>query len=297
MFQGSQVAIVTPFTETSEVDFAALERLLDWHVDQGTDAIILLGTTGESANIQPNERTAMIKHTVAYLNHRVPLMVGTGTNAMYETVQLTQEAKQLGADAAMIVTPYYIKPPQHAMVDYFSEVAKIAIPQFLYNVPSRTGVDLLPETVMKIAANKNIIGIKEASGDVTRVKTLLNMGCELSIISGEDGITKDFIMSGGHGVISVVANVAPKLMKDMVSAALAGDAASAQALDDKLTGLHRNLFLQSNPIPVKYALSQMGMITNYCRLPLAVLEDEYKSAVLQALQQADINTTENKACA
>ena len=297
MFQGSQVAIVTPFTASAEIDYPAMERLIDWQLDQGTDAIILLGTTGESANIQPSERTALIKHVVSYINRRVPLMVGTGTNAMYETIHLTQEAKNLGADAAMVVTPYYIKPPQNALIDYFSEVSKIAIPQFLYNVPSRTGVDLLPETVAKIAKNKHIVGIKEASGDVSRVKQLADLGCDITVVSGEDGNCCEFILAGGNGVISVVANVAPQLMKAMVCAAMDGNAQKARAIDEKLKALHANLFLQSNPIPVKYALSLMGKAVNYCRLPLAVLEDKYKTEVLQALQQADINTVENQTCA
>lgn len=297
MFQGSMVAIVTPFTEHAEVDYAAMERLIDWQIEQGTDAIILLGTTGESAAIQPGERTSLIKHVLAYVDHRIPVIVGTGSNALYETVQLTQEAKHLGADAAMIVTPYYIKPPQQAMVQYFNEVAKIAIPQLLYNVPSRTGVDLLPETVVQIAANKHVVGIKEASGDVSRLPALLALGDDFCVVSGEDGNSCEFILSGGQGVISVVANAAPRLMKAMVSAALAGETEHAEELDKKLQGLHSNLFLQSNPIPVKYALSQMGLMTNYCRLPLAVLEKQYEAAVLQAMQQADITTVENETCA
>ncbi|MDF1655110.1 MAG: 4-hydroxy-tetrahydrodipicolinate synthase [Coxiellaceae bacterium] len=297
MFQGSMVAIVTPFTAQNEVDYAALERLFDWHIEQGTQQIILLGTTGESANIRFEERTQMIKHAVAYINKRVPLMIGTGTNALYETLELTEQAKQLGADAAMIVTPYYIKPPQKAMIEYFAEVAKIAFPQCLYNVPSRTSIDLLPETAAVIAKNTNVHGIKEASGDVSRVKQLRDLGCDFDIVSGEDGNACEFVLAGGDGVISVVANVAPGLMRTMVDAAKAGDSTAANAINDKLSLLHKNLFLQSNPIPVKYALGQMAMIDNNVRLPLAELEQEYKSAVAAALQQADIKTVENEKCA
>ncbi len=298
MFQGAMVAIVTPFTAQNEVNYAALEKLYDWHIDQGTQQVVLLGTTGESANIADIEREQMIKHAVAYIKQRVPLMIGTGTNCYQQTMELTEQAKALGADAAMIVTPFYIKPPQNAMIEYFSAVAKINIPQCLYNVPSRTGVDLLPESAAEIAKNcANVKGIKEASGEVARIKQLRDLGCELDIVSGEDGNACEFNLSGGDGVISVVANVAPNLMREMVDAAKSGDKTTAMDINDKLSALHENLFLQSNPIPVKYALSQMGMIANNIRLPLATLEQEYESAVVAALQQAGINTVENETCA
>jgi 4-hydroxy-tetrahydrodipicolinate synthase len=290
MFHGSIVAIVTPMKEDGSIDLESLRRLLDWHIDNSTDGIVVLGTTGESPTVEFNERELIIKTALEQVAGRVPVIVGTGANSTKEAVHLTLHAMELGVDACLLVTPYYNKPTQEGLYQHYKTVAeKVAIPQILYNVPGRTGCDLLPETIGRLSSIPNIIGVKDASGHVERVGEILNL-CdkEIDIFSGEDIVGMEVILAGGKGVISVTANVAPHAMHEMCAAALKGDRATAQQLNDKLIGLHKQLFIESNPIPAKWALHIMGMIPTGIRLPLTVLSQDKREPVRQAMQQAGI---------
>lgn len=290
MFHGSIVAIVTPMKEDGSIDLESFRRLLDWHIDNLTDAIVVLGTTGESPTIEFNERELIIKTALEQVNGRVPVIAGTGANSTKETVHLTLRAMELGVDACLLVTPYYNKPTQEGLYQHFKTVAeKVAIPQILYNVPGRTGCDLLPETIGRLSAISNIIGVKEASGHIERVGEILHV-CDrdIDLFSGEDAIGMEFILAGGKGVISVTANVAPRAMHEMCVAALKGDRAGAQQINDKLIGLHKQLFIESNPIPTKWAMHTMGMIPAGIRLPLTTLSQDKRELVRQAMQQAGV---------
>ncbi|MDQ2994816.1 MAG: 4-hydroxy-tetrahydrodipicolinate synthase, partial [Pseudomonadota bacterium] len=284
------VALVTPMQNNGAVDYDTVTTLLDWHIESGTDAVVVLGTTGESPTITSEERTQLIRHCVAHLAGRIPLIAGTGSNSTDLTIRHTREAMDLGVDACLIVTPYYNKPTQEGLFLHFQAVAKaVAVPQIIYNVPGRTGCDLLPETVARLIDVSNIIGLKEASPDATRITKLMAL-CQgkIDIFSGEDGHALDFMKGGGKGVISVTANVAPKLMHEMSFAALKGDYELAEALDAKLRGLHSALFVESNPIPVKWALHEMGKIPSGIRMPLTELTAQQFPVVRQALQQAGV---------
>jgi len=291
MFHGSIVALVTPMHADGSVDFEGLARLVEFHVENKTDAIVSMGTTGESATLDDEEHIQVMRRTVELVNGRVPVIAGTGSNCTREATQLTRAAMEVGADACLLVTPYYNKPTQEGLYQHYKSVAEaVAIPQILYNVPGRTAVDLLPETVARLAAISNIVGIKEATGDLQRVKTLLSLcGEQLDLYSGDDATAREFMLLGGKGNISVTANIVPKAMHDMCAAALAGDAALAAELDGPLQGLHNNLFLEANPIPVKWAVARMGLIEPNIRLPLTALSEQFHNKVGDAMCQAGVS--------
>ena len=290
MFHGSMVALVTPMLEDGSLDFESLDRLVEFHVENKTDAIIAVGTTGESATLDEEEHCATIKRAVKTSAGRIPIIAGTGSNSTKEAIVLTRCAMEAGADACLLVTPYYNKPTQEGLYLHYRAVAEAAgIPQILYNVPGRTAVDMQPETVARLAEIPNIIGIKEATGDLQRAKTILEMcGDKIDVYSGDDATAMDLILLGAKGDISVTANVAPRAMHDMCGAALNGDKATAQQFNEPLLGLHKNLFLEANPIPVKWALYEMGLITSGIRLPMTVLSEQHHDAIRQALKQANI---------
>jgi len=290
MFQGSIVALVTPMRSDGSVDESSLRALIDWHVEQGTDAIVAVGTSGESATLNEAEHCKLIRQVVEYTAGRLPIIAGTGANSTSEAIALTRCAAEAGADACLLVTPYYNKPTQEGLYLHHKAVAEaVDIPQLLYNVPGRTACDMLPETVARLAEIANIVGIKEATGDLQRVPQLRELcGPGFSLISGDDATTREFVLRGGRGCISVTANVAPAAMHRMVAAALRGDVAEAERIDSGLADLHRVLFLESNPIPVKWALEEMGRIPAGLRLPLTRLSGQYHDAVRQALSRAGI---------
>lgn len=290
MIQGSLVAIVTPMQPDGAVDDSAFRRLVDWHVDQGTDAIVAVGTTGESATLDETEHCAAIALVVEQAAGRIPVIAGTGANSTSEAIALTRCAKEVGADACLLVTPYYNKPTQEGLYLHHKAVAEaVDIDQILYNVPGRTAVDMLPETVARLASLDNIVGIKEATGDLARIDQLRKLLPEgFAIYSGDDATAREAILRGADGDVSVTANVAPAAMHAMCAAALAGNRAQAEELDRPLAGLHNQLFIEANPIPVKWALTEMGRIGLGIRLPLTPLSDPCHPAVRQALQAADL---------
>lgn len=292
MFHGSMVALVTPMTERGELDWDALAALVEIHIQQGTDAIVAVGTTGESATLDEQEHCQVIAKTVAFVRGRIPVIAGTGANSTTEAIRLTRCAMESGADACLLVTPYYNKPTQQGLYLHHKAVADaVPIPQILYNVPGRTAVDMLPETVEQLSHIPNIVGIKEATGNIERAQQILSL-CQgrLDLYSGDDATAIDFILSGGKGGISVSANIAPKAVHDAYSAALAGDADTARAIDERLKGLHKQLFIEANPIPVKWALADIGMIRPGIRLPLTPLSAAYHEPVRQAMRQAGVET-------
>ncbi len=288
---GSIVAIVTPMRNSDcSVDLERLGALCEWHIDQGTTGIVVMGTTGESATVSEEKYLAAIEATVKKVAGRVPVIAGTGAISTDKTIILTNKAAELGVDAALVVTPYYCKPSQKGLVQHFNAVADNSrVPVILYNVPGRTACDLLPETVAQLAEHHNIIGIKEATGDVSRVKELIaKCGTPIQLLSGDDATAREFIEQGGHGVISVTANVAPALMSEMCQLALDGNSKQAEIVDQKLAGLHQNLFLEANPIPVKWAMFAMGQIESAIQLPLTSLDKEFQPAILKALEKANV---------
>ena len=289
MIQGSIVALVTPMEEDGALDAGSLRALVDFHIAQGTDAIVAVGTTGESATLDDAEHCEVIRLVVEQAAGRVPVIAGTGANATSEAIHLTRHAKELGADACLLVTPYYNKPTQEGLYRHYRAVAEaVDIPQILYNVPGRTGCDLLPETVARLAPVPGIVGVKEATVDLERLRRIReSCGPDFALYSGDDATACAFCLQGGHGVISVTANVAPRLMHDMIAAALAGDAARAGELDARLEALHRDLFVESNPIPVKWAVHEMGLIKTGIRLPLTWLSDGCHDTVRRAMRQAE----------
>jgi 4-hydroxy-tetrahydrodipicolinate synthase len=290
MFHGSMVALATPMREDGALDNDSLAALIEFHISQGTDAIVAVGTTGESATLDEAEHCAVIRDVVQMARGRIPVIAGTGANSTTEAITLTRCAREAGADACLLVTPYYNKPTQEGLYRHFRAVAEaVPIPQILYNVPGRTACDMLPETVQRLCRISNIVGIKEATGDLERAQDILDRcGETLDLYSGDDARAREIILLGGRGVISVTANVAPGLMHEMAAAALAGDRDKAQAIDTRLAALHRDLFVESNPIPVKWALSEMGMIPPGIRLPLTPLAEEYHDRVRAALRQAGV---------
>jgi 4-hydroxy-tetrahydrodipicolinate synthase len=296
MFRGSMVALVTPMYADGSVDFDSLARLVDFHVDNGTTAIISMGTTGESATLDMPEHCEVIRRTVELARGRIAIIAGTGANSTTEAIQLTQCARDSGVDACLLVTPYYNKPTQEGLYLHHRKIAEtVPIPQILYNVPGRTVCDMLPETVARLSDVPNIVGIKEATGDLNRLKDIMSklgdskIGAgDFDLFSGDDATGTEFMLQGGHGVISVTSNVAPKAMAAMCEAAIRGDRDSAEALNQPLLGLHKNLFLEANPIPVKWALAEMGMIQRGIRLPLTPLSESYHQPLRDAMQQAGI---------
>ena len=290
MFHGSMVALVTPMHANGDLDAAGLRRLVDFHIDNGTDAIVAVGTTGESATLDEHEHCGLIRQLVELVRGRLPVIAGTGANSTSEAISLTRCAMQAGADACLLVTPYYNKPTQQGLYLHYKAVAEaVPIPQILYNVPARTACDLLPETVQRLAGIPNIVGIKEATGDLERAREiLLRCGDTITVYAGDDATALEVMMMGGKGVISVTANVAPKLMHEMCTAALQSDRVKALALNDRLAALHKELFIESNPIPVKWALHQMGLIPPGIRLPLTPLSEASQARVRQAMQQINL---------
>ncbi|TJY61079.1 4-hydroxy-tetrahydrodipicolinate synthase [Sinimarinibacterium sp. CAU 1509] len=291
MIKGSIVAIVTPMYPDGAIDWDSLLALVEWHVTEGTDAIVAVGTTGESATLDVDEHIDVIRRTVKQVKGRVPVIAGTGANATAEAIELTQMAKDAGADAALLVTPYYNKPPQEGLFRHYKAVADaVALPQILYNVPGRTGCDMLPATVARLAKLPNIVGLKEAKGELSRIRELLDadLGDDFAIYSGDDATACESILMGCHGDISVTANVAPRQMHEMCAAALAGDRVRAERIDQELRALHRDLFVEPNPIPVKWALNEMNKIPAGLRLPLVALDTAHYDTVRAALRTAGV---------
>jgi 4-hydroxy-tetrahydrodipicolinate synthase len=272
------------------VDDDAFRRLIDWHVEQGTDAIVAVGTTGESATLDEQEHCEAIALAVRQAAGRIPVIAGTGANSTSEAISLTRCAQDAGADACLLVTPYYNKPTQEGLFQHHKAIAEaVDIPQILYNVPGRTAVDMLPETVARIAAIENIIGVKEATGLLERISLLRELTSpDFAIYSGDDATAREAILLGANGDISVTANVAPERMHAMCSAALAGDGARAAQIDATLAGLHNKLFLEANPIPVKWALAEMGFIEAGIRLPLTWFSESFHEPLRAAMQKAGV---------
>jgi 4-hydroxy-tetrahydrodipicolinate synthase len=290
MIQGSIVALVTPMTENGAVDEISLKRLVEFHIEQGTDALVAVGTTGESATLDENEHCHVISFVVDAVAGRIPVIAGTGANCTREAIHLTARAKQVGADACLLVTPYYNKPTQNGLYLHYKAIAEaVDIPIILYNVPTRTACDMLPETVCRLAEIENIVGVKEATGKLERLKLIReSAGNDFAIYTGDDASSREFCLLGGNGSISVTGNVAPKQLHDMLAAALSGNSQLAYEIDEKLTGLHQSLFIQSNPIPVKWALTEMGLIGYGIRLPLTWLTEDCFETVRKAMQQAGV---------
>jgi len=290
MITGSLVAIVTPMHPDGGVDFDAFGRLIEFHVESGTDGLVVAGTTGESATLTKSEHVAVIAAAVELAAGRLPVIAGTGSNSTAQTVELSQEVDSLVVDGYLIVTPYYNKPTQEGLVRHFTAVADaVSKPVMLYNVPGRTAVDMVPDTVARLAGHGNIFGIKEATGDVSRVASLREQcGVEFGLYSGDDATGREFMLAGGQGVVSVTSNVAPRAMAEMCRAALSGDADQAAALDAPLQGLHSDLFVEANPIPVKWALHRMGLMGPGIRLPLLPLSDAQQPAVEAAMERAGL---------
>ena len=287
---GSIVALVTPMRADGAIDHEALAKAVDRVIEAGSAAIVSVGTTGESATLDVDEHTDVIRRTIDVAAGRVPIIAGTGANSTAEAIHLTEAAKAAGADAALLVTPYYNKPPQEGLYRHFKAVAEaVDIPQILYNVPGRTAVDMLPGTVERLADVPNIIGIKEAKGDLDRVRELVALGLpDFALYSGDDATARDSILLGFDGDISVTANVAPEGMARMCAAALAGDAETAAAIDADLAALHRALFVEPNPIPVKWALAELGLIDEGIRLPLVPLDPAFHAEVRAAIKAAGL---------
>jgi 4-hydroxy-tetrahydrodipicolinate synthase len=296
MFSGSMVAIVTPMTVDGGLDWPAWDRLLDFHAREGTDGIVVAGTTGESPALATDEIEELTRRAVARCRDKVKVIVGTGTNSTAGTVARTRLLSRLGVDAVMVVTPYYNKPPQEGLYRHFMAAADASdVPVILYNVPSRTVADLLPSTVARLARHPQIVGLKEATGSLSRAReTLESSPAEFILLSGDDATAIDLMSVGARGVISVSANVAPRRMHEACEAALAGDLAKARAIDATLQPLHRDLFVEASPIPVKWAVARMGLIGSVIRLPLVDLSAVHHDTVLRAMQAAGV-TLEDQA--
>lgn len=290
MYQGSMVAIITPMTTDGSFDETGFRRLIDFHVENLTDAIVVVGTTGESATLDMDEHCKVIRCAVEYTAKRVPVIAGTGSNSTTEAIELTECAKKAGADACLLVTPYYNKPTQEGLYLHYKKIAEtVDIPQLLYNVPGRTACDMLASTVQRLAQIDNIIGIKEAKADMARIDELVAFANEkFAVYSGDDMTAMETILHGGKGTISVTANVAPKAMHEMCMFALQGQRAAAEAINNRLMGLHKDLFVEANPIPVKWAVHTLGLIEAGIRLPLTPLSPQYHEVVRHAMIQAQV---------
>ena len=291
MFKGSMVAIVTPMNEDGSLDHLSLENLIEFHIENKTDVIISVGTTGESATLDFDEHSEVIKSTLDIVKKRIPVIAGSGANSTSEALQLTQRSKELGADACLLVTPYYNKPTQKGLYAHYKKIAdEVSIPQILYNVPGRTSVDMLPDTVYDLSSYPNIIGIKEASGDLERSKEILEKcSGNLSIFTGDDKTSARDIGLGFRGNISVTANIVPLDMHNMCKLASEGNSDDAKKINTKIETLHDNLFIESNPIPVKWALNKMGLIKKGIRLPLVWMDEKYESKLEKSLIDAGVN--------
>ena len=290
MITGSIVALVTPMHDNGQVDWEALDKLVEFHIKEGTDAIVAVGTTGESATLDTKEHCDVIERIVKVAAGRRPIIAGTGANSTSEAIELTQEAKALGADAALLVTPYYNKPPQRGLIAHHQAIAAaVDIPQILYNVPGRTACDMLPETIAALADVEQIVAVKEATGDLQRARQVIDLvGDRMAVYSGDDATAFELILMGGKGNISVTANVVPKLMHELCMLALDGKADEAKALNDRLMPLHDNLFSEANPIPVKWAMHKMGYMGRGIRLPLVELDPRYRAKLELAMSGFDL---------
>jgi 4-hydroxy-tetrahydrodipicolinate synthase len=290
MLTGSLVAIVTPMHDDGSLDLAALKNLIDFHVAAGTDGIVIVGTTGESPTVDVEEHCLLISTTVEHVAKRIPVIAGTGANSTKEAIALTQKAKELGADACLLVAPYYNKPTQEGLYQHFAAVAQaVDIPQIIYNVPGRTGCDIQNDTALRLAQLPNVVGIKDATGGIERgTDLLLRAPKDFAIYSGDDATGMALMLLGGHGVISVTANVAPAAMHQLCVEAMAGHVKEACAINARLFALHQKLFVEANPIPAKWVLQQMGMIQTGIRLPLVNLSTQYHAVLTAAMQQAGI---------
>ncbi len=290
MFKGSMAAIITPMHEDGSIDKQALCDLVEWHIENKTDAIVATGTTGECVTLEPDELFEVNALVVKQAAGRIPVIAGTGSNSTSTVIKLTEAAKRAGVDALLIVTPYYNKPTQNGLYMHYKTIAENTdLPIILYNVPSRTACDILPETVLRLSKIKNIIGIKEATGNVERTKEIIKLcGPDFEVYSGDDLTAMELILAGARGVISVVANVAPRKMHDMCEAAMNGNIEAANQLNEDLIPLHKQLFLESNPIPTKWALTTMGKIKPGIRLPLLTLDSKYHQDVKKAMQTAGV---------
>ena len=291
MLQGSMVAIVTPMFDDGSLDLDALRKLIDWHIGAGTDGIVVVGTTGESPTVDVDEHCLLIKTTVEQVAGRVPVIAGTGANSTREAIELTKNAKELGANACLLVAPYYNKPTQEGLYQHFAAIAAaVDIPQILYNVPGRTGCDISNDTVIRLSAIANIVGIKDATGGIERgTDLLLRVPEDFAIYSGDDATGMALMLLGAQGVISVTANVAPKLMREMCVAAMAGNVAKACEINAKLFGLHQKLFVEANPIPTKWVLQQMGLIQSGIRLPMVNCSAQFHDVLRLAMKSAEIS--------
>jgi len=290
MITGSLVAIVTPMHEDGRLDLARFRQLIDWHVAEGTDGIVVVGTTGESPTVNFDEHKALIKIAVQHSKGRIPIIAGTGGNSTAEAIELTASAKETGATACLSVVPYYNKPTQEGLYRHFSKIAgTVDLPMILYNVPGRTVADMQTDTVLRLAQVPGIIGIKEATANIERNTDLIRRAPRnFAIYSGDDATCVALILMGGHGVISVTANVAPKAMHQMCAAALVGDVKKARELNFRLFPLHQKLFVEANPIPVKWAMAEMGLIEGGMRLPMSPLAEKFHQTVREALHEAGI---------
>ena len=292
--KGSIVALVTPMHDDGALDLSTFDKLVEWHIASGTNAIVVVGTTGESATLSSEEHCDLVAHCVRTANGRIPIIAGTGSNNTDEALYFTRSALEHGADACLLVTPYYNRPSQEGLYQHFKYIAdRVDIPQILYNVPGRTACDLSLQTVERLAELPNIVAIKDATGSVERGKELIrHFGDEMLVYSGEDAISLELMLAGGAGTISVTANVVPAAMAQMCALALAGDESGARALDEKLQLLHKNLFLEGNPVPVKWALNRMGLIGHGIRLPLVELGSKFHVQVTEAMQAAGVELAE-----
>ena len=289
MLKGSLVAIVTPMSEDGTLDFDALRKLVDFHIAEGSDGLVVVGTTGESPTVSVDEHVELIRVVVQQAAGRVPVIAGTGANSTKEAIALSQMAKEVGADMTLSVVPYYNRPTQEGMYLHFKAIAEaVDIPMIVYNVPGRTVADMSNDTALRLAAIPNIVGIKDATGNLERCADLVKRAPkDFALYTGDDATAMAFMLLGGHGVITVTGNVAPKAMHELCVKSLAGDIAGARAINDKLMGLHKHLFIEANPIPVKWAVQQMGLIKGGIRLPLTPLTEGCYGSVKQAMQQAE----------
>jgi len=290
MITGSMVALVTPMDAEGRLDWDSLTQLVDFHLQEGTNAIVAVGTTGESATLDVDEHVAVIRHVVKQVAGRIPVIAGTGANSTREAIELTAAAKQAGVDACLLVTPYYNKPTQEGLYLHHRKIAEsVAIPQILYNVPGRTACDMLADTIARLSTVANIIGVKEATGDLQRGREVLDkVASGFLVYSGDDATAVELMLMGAQGNISVTANVAPRAMSDLCAAAMRGDAAAGRAINERLMPLHKQLFCEANPIPVKWALHEMGLIPEGIRLPLTWLSQDCQEPLRQAMRQAGV---------
>ncbi len=292
VLNGSLVALITPMLKNGEVDFISLEKLIDWHIDEGTNGIVSVGTTGESATVNVNEHIKIIEYTVKHVNKRIPVIAGTGANSTSEAIDLTKEAFDLGADFSLIVTPYYNKPTQKGLIEHYLQLAdSAAIPQILYNVPSRTACDLLPSTAKVLSDHENIVGIKEAVNEKERIKELIDIGKSkknFKIFSGDDPTFFDFLKMGGDGVISVAANVIPRSISSICRHVSENNISQAKKLNEDNDNLYELLFVESNPIPVKWIAYKMGLVENSIRLPLTILDEQYQENIISEMLKLEM---------